>query len=224
MRDDEVLEVHDAGVEWSGKDTGPRAGAGGAGDTGQGRAKDSRSHDPVVRIDGVDLTIGGLPGAWLHRRHLIKYAAPVVVIEVFPDDDGAAEGPLGIVEENANEHLAQLVFTPPLPPLETVPDNATAVGRWTVAIDDHRLTGGTWFAEHDDDGATAGLDVSERWKPPREVPLLIRLVTTVVPVFRKWPTTYRWRATITRDGRREAGWTRTGTAGSDNYRRATGTR
>jgi len=94
------------------------------------------------------------------------------------------------VEENTNEQFSRLAFTPPVPPLQALPDDASAGGRWTIAIDDHRLTGGTWFAEHDDDGATAGLDVSERWKSPPTVPLLIRLVSTVAPVFLKWPTTY----------------------------------
>lgn len=112
------------------------------------------------------------------------------------------------MEKSAGAHTARLEFTAPLPALETVPDRATVRGRWTIMIDGHRLTGGPWFAERDAEGATVGLDVTEPWKPPRNVPLLIRLVTTVVPVFRKWPTTYRWRATNTRDGRREVGWRR----------------
>jgi hypothetical protein len=51
----------------------------------------------------------------------------------------------------------------------------------------------------------------------------MRVVTTVVPVFRRWPTTYRWRAVLGPGGETTGGWTRVGSAGGDDYRRATGT-
>src|SRR5690606_35522123 len=38
----------------------------------------NRGTRPVVRIDGEDVAFGYLPGARLHGRHLIKYAAPLV--------------------------------------------------------------------------------------------------------------------------------------------------
>jgi len=44
---------------------------------------------PMVRIDGEEVSTGRLPGRRLHRRHLIKYAAPVVTILVNPTHDGA---------------------------------------------------------------------------------------------------------------------------------------
>jgi hypothetical protein len=52
----------------------------------------------------------------------------------------------------------------------------------------------------------------------------MRLVTTVVPVFRRWPTTYCWHADVhlgaapTMSSR----WERTAAGGGDAYRRATG--
>lgn len=85
------------------------------------------------------------------------------------------------------------------------------------------MTGGTWLAHRTAGRVDVGLDVTERWQPGR-LPLLIRVVTTVVPVFRRWPPTYRSRATLHQDGSRTAAWTRTGTAGADSYRKATGTR
>lgn len=91
----------------------------------------------------------------------------------------------------------------------------------SVSADGSALTGGQWFAEQCGDQIHAGLDVTERWRP-RNLPLLMRIVTTIVPVFRRWPTTYEWRA-IGRQGEITAGWRRTGTAGADDYRRATGT-
>ena len=49
------------------------------------------------------------------------------------------------------------------------------------------------------------------WRP-RGLPLSLRLVTTVARVFRTWPTTYRWDATIdlaASPPTAHAGWTRT---------------
>jgi hypothetical protein len=83
------------------------------------------------------------------------------------------------------------------------------------------LAGGRWFTDQRADQVHAGLDVTEPWRP-RKLPLLMRVVTTVVPVFRRWPTTYQWRASIGPEGEITAGWRRTSAAGADDYRRATG--
>ena len=91
------------------------------------------------------------------------------------------------------------------------------------------LTGGHWFAEPRDGVVHAGLDVTRRWRP-RGLPLLMRLVTTVVPVFRRWPTTYRWRGVLRPDDAGAPGWSGgwervAGHRGADaaSYRKATGT-
>ena len=190
---------------------------------------------PIVRIEGVDVSTGQLPGMRLHRRHLIKYAAPVVTVELnrVPDDPTSARCPdrqsvvdatgvREVVAEHAG-HRARLVLDPALPDLAELDDGATTSGRWHLEIDRTRLTGGTWSAARTGDDVAAELDVDERWKPGR-LPWLMRLVTTVVPVFRRWPTTYRWRGHLrlgvhpTLSGR----WERTDSERGDGYRRATG--
>ncbi|NLI19899.1 MAG: hypothetical protein GX427_13995, partial [Actinomycetales bacterium] len=73
------------------------------------------------------------------------------------------------------------------------------------------------------DVVTLELDVTERWRPGR-LPALMELVTRVVPVLRRWPTTYRWRGTVTL-GEAPAmvsRWERTGER-DDSYSKATGT-
>ena len=187
-------------------------------------------HPPVLRIGDADLKVGKLPGEGLHRRRLIKYGAPVVSIEVLPDprSDGPADvqppGPAhdGVAEAAAAGVTVRLAFHPPLPDLTALPDGARRDGSWSVSADAGRLTGGRWFVERDGDQVQAGLDVTERWRP-RRLPLLMRVLTTVVPVFRRWPTTYRWRAVLGPGGETTGGWTRVGSAGGDDYRRATGT-
>ncbi|GAB2473874.1 hypothetical protein [Xylanimonas ulmi] len=185
---------------------------------------------PVLRVDGADVTVGKLPGERLHGRHLIKYAAPIVTIEVLPDARPGALPPFsspreGVVETTAAGATARLAFDPPLPDLAALPDGDRQDGSWSITASGQRLTGGRWFAGRDGDHVQAGLDVTEQWRP-RGLPLLMRLVTTVVPLFRRWPTTYRWRASL--DLREPAaseatdGWTRIGDATGDSYRKATG--
>jgi hypothetical protein len=187
-------------------------------------------HPPVLRIGDAGLKVGRLPGEGLHRRRLIKYAAPVASIQVLPDprSDGPAGGqppgpaPDGVAEAAVDGATVRLAFDPPLPDPAALPDGARQDGSWSVSADQGRLTGGRWFAERDHDQVHAGFDVTEHWRP-RRLPLLMRVVTTVVPVFRRWPTTYRWRAVLGPGGETTGGWTRAGSAGGGDYRRATGT-
>lgn len=190
---------------------------------------------PVIRIDGVDAAIGRLPGARLHRRHLIKYAGPVLTLEVNRDHDGplstltsdarpevSTSGRLTALVAEIDGYRARLSLDPGLPAM----DSASArdeTGRWSVAIDDATLTGGTWSTAATPDGTRLELVADQRWRP-RRLPGLMRFVTTVVPVFKRWPTTYAWSCEVPRDP--AAGitstWRRTGTDVAASYRRATG--
>ena len=173
----------------------------------------------VARVDGRDLSLGQLPVQRLWRRRLLKYAAPVEVIEVFPDASAKAVDDFGASD-------VELRFDPPLPDLNDLAAGELRSGVWSMPVTAGCLTGGTWFAQHkpstDGDLIEVGLDVTDRWQPG-PMPLLMQLVTRAIPVFRRWPTTYRYRATLRPDGTCEAAWQRLGRAGADNYRKATGT-
>jgi hypothetical protein len=162
---------------------------------------------PVIRIDGQDAATGKLPGARLLRRHLIKYA-PLVTIEINRAHDGALAtavdghelhlSPSGGVGELVAEHAghrARMVLDPPMTDLAELVDGAQTSGRWHVEIDGTRLTGGTWSASRTSGAVAIEMDADEPWKPVRP-PWPMRLVTTFVPVFRRWPTTYRWQAEL----------------------------
>ena len=197
------------------------------------------AREPVVRIDGADAATGRLPGRRLHRRHLVKVAAPVVTVHVGREHDG----PLADVAQAGGEWTAdglaaltaaeggataRLTFTPPLPDAEALADGsaladgARRTGTWAVEVCGAPITGGTWHAGRTGDVVGLGLDVTQRWRP-RGLPLLMRVVTRAAPVFRRWPTTYRWRATLTvgDEPRLTSAWTRTEDGGADAYRRAT---
>lgn len=182
---------------------------------------------PIIRIDGKPVTIGRLPGARLHRRHLIKYAADLWAVEVNPDHgDHQAEpdhASLVALLPGDRSPRARLTFDPPVPQPGAVPPGPPVRGTWTVGIADvPAITGGTWIAGRTGDTVELTMDVTRRWRP-RRLPLLMRIVTTVAPVFRRWPTTYRWtaRSTPGAEPAVSAGWARTSGQHDASYGRVT---
>jgi hypothetical protein len=193
---------------------------------------------PVVRIDGDQVRTGHLPGAALHRRHLIKYAADIAAVCVNPTEDGPArhvdpDDPDGVtlapdrsgivaVHGSGGGHEAVLALHPPLPDLRTLcrPER----GEWNIAVDGETVTGGTWSALPIRRGVLLILDVTERWVPG-PLPPLMRTVTTLLPMFRRWPTTYRWVGNVHADGEQTtitARWVRKRGSLGQGYRRVTG--
>jgi hypothetical protein len=182
----------------------------------------------VIRIAGHDARIGRLPGAALHGRRLIKYGAPLCAVELNRNHNGSlADGPSPfsdlttlVVEQDG--HSAKFELEPALPHLAAFPDGATADGAWRVEVDGAALTGGRWWANRSGQDVRLGLDVEQTWQP-HDLPALMRVVTRAIPVFRQWPTTYRWRGTVTlgSEPTMTSAWERTTTDGADAYRRAT---
>lgn len=191
---------------------------------------------PTIRIGGREAATGRLPGARLHRRHLIKYAAPLCAVEINRSQDGPVvpvdagqrleltpdrSGITAVTAEQGG-HRARVVLDPAFPDVRALPDGATREGRWQVAVDGVRVTGGVWSAARSGDDVTLGLDETESWRPG-SLPGLMRVVTTVVPVFRRWPTTYRWRASVHLGAApaMTSRWERIASGGAAGYRRWT---
>jgi hypothetical protein len=189
---------------------------------------------PVIRIDGQEVTTGRLPGARLHRRLLVKTAAPVVAVHVNLVRDGAPapaveagrreldpDGRLTAVAAGAGDHEARLRLFPGMPAPSSLADDERCDGRWDVVVDGTVLCAGRWRAARSAGVVTLAMDVDRPWRP-RRLPPLLRVVTTVAPVFRRWPTTYRWRCTVALDeGSPVARWERTVGSRDESYRRAT---
>lgn len=165
---------------------------------------------PVIRIDGRDVAVVRVPAARLHRRHIIKYSASLCTVEIARHHDGpwAEFSPESVAEQTiengktsalsarSGDHHAQMVLEPAFPDVHALRDAEVARGRWYVSIDGSRLTGGRWHAERTGEVVRTGLDVEERWRPGW-LPALMRMVVRMVPAFKRWPTTYRWRAELT---------------------------
>jgi hypothetical protein len=200
-----------------------------------------RRSGPVfdIRIDGRRVTTGRLPGGWLHRRRLVKYTAdPTVVICNRAHDGPAATidlrapadvelGPrstgISALRARSNGHRAQLELAPALPDVARLRPRMTVEGTWRLGVDgDPHVVGGFWTVERRADRVELVLDVVQGWRP-RGLPLLMMAVTRLAPVFRTWPSTYRWSGTITLGDRPNlrSRWERKGGQRDESYQRLT---
>ena len=137
--------------------------------------------------------------------------------------DPAGAGIAGLVARRGAAQTA-LSLHPPLPPLSGLEEGVEHSGSWEAAVDGAAVTGGTWRALRRGERVALVLEVTRRWRPPPGLPLLMRVVTRVVPVFRAWPTTYRWTAEVDlaeEPALMSSRWQRTGADRGDSYRRAT---
>jgi hypothetical protein len=195
-----------------------------------------------IRIDGRSVRTGCLPGGWLHRRRLVKYTAdPAVVIcnqahdgrvaTVDPQAPGEAEldprsNGIAALRARNGGHRARLELAPALPDLARLRPGMTVEGTWQLGIDgDPAVVGGFWTVDRRLDRAELVLAVDQGWRPAG-LPPLMAAVTRLVPVFRSWPTTYRWSGTVTLDERPTVSscWERTGDHRDESYRRLTAPR
>lgn len=88
-----------------------------------------------------------------------------------------------------------LVFSPGLVSLSQLPDGGVALGRWSVSLAGASITGGRYRLARVGDRVEVELDVTEHWEP-QNLPLGMNLLTRLMPMFRAWPASYRWRGTV----------------------------
>jgi hypothetical protein len=72
-----------------------------------------------------------------------------------------------------------------------------SVGTWSIDVDEtSSIVAGRWKTRRwEENSVEIVVDVTTGWRP-QGLPLLMKDVTTVVPVFRHWPKTYRWVAIV----------------------------
>jgi hypothetical protein len=173
---------------------------------------------PRLSIGGEERHIASFPGPeWVHRRRFARYSAEPIIAELNPRHDGPLtdRGTVdGIITLTSGWGVrsATLRFEPTFPNLRSLAPGDEAAGRWTLDVADQpALTGGTWQVERDGDEAQLSMHVTQPWRP-RDLPPSLKMVTTVARVFRQWPTTYRWAATVdlgTEPARMTSAWSRT---------------
>ncbi len=103
-----------------------------------------------------------------------------------------ADGSVTRVGAGPEAGPVEVNFLPAFPNLLDLPDGGRAAGRWSIRIAGAGITGGSYLASREGDQVAVAFDVTEPWRPTG-LPLSMQILTRVVPKFRTWPTTYRWR-------------------------------
>jgi len=97
-----------------------------------------------------------------------------------------------------NRHTVTMVFSPSFPNLEAF-TGRSAEGVFEIA--GHESAGvvrGEYTVENNDGRIRVELNPSGGWIP-NEKKFSVRFLYRVVPMFRNWPTTYRWTARLNKD-------------------------
>ena len=170
----------------------------------------ARIGDRTLRPASLPILLDG------HRVWFVRHAAdpvigtlnrqtkqPVVIELPVPgeiDVDGMSvvvDGHGSVTRISAGKEFrrVEMDFEPGFPNLLEVTVGVSALGRWSFRLAGVPITGGSYGVSRSGDRAAVALDVTEPWKPSG-LPLSMRILTRVVPKFRMWPTTYRWRGVV----------------------------
>jgi hypothetical protein len=166
-----------------------------------------RSARLEVSVDGVRRTPAGIPiPIDLRRVHLARFAGRTTVVFANRRAAGPARAPgdatarlddSGALVELVAElgaHRAAWRFVPPVRPLVTLGRPTT--GAWTIGVADQQpLIEGRYTLTPGANRTRIELTVDHGWRPQALKPSL-RALTRMMPVFRRWPTTYRWEGTM----------------------------
>jgi hypothetical protein len=193
-----------------------------------------RDTEVEVRVDERVRTVPRLPLPIGGRRCLMaRYDPDVLVCQLNADDvdlptrvavqeDGPAALPgAEVVETDGGHRLAALrvgrgghtcavVLDPPLPDLRSLPSAARQRGALLLQADDINELQARYELTRVDDRVELVIDGFGPWRTRLRRPLLAVLFR--LPLFRRWPTTYRFEATLdlaaTRERGLTSGWTR----------------
>ena len=171
-----------------------------------------------VRVDGQARTVPRLPLPVGGRRCLMaRYDPDALVCQVNPD---RARGPIRVVAHvsgrsrapdvdvvavgdeygvaairvGRGDHSTAAVLDPPLPDLRSIPDPGRRRGAISLQADGTVELRGHYELTRRDGRADLVIEGVGPWRTRLRRPLLAVLFR--LPIFRRWPTTYRWQATV----------------------------
>jgi hypothetical protein len=178
----------------------------------------ARDSQVVVRVDGQERTIAHLPLPVGGRRCLMaRYDPDVRVCQVNPSwVTGLPRVPVGPIGEpgqdgfdiievdrapalarvrvSRGDHTCAALMDPPLPDPGRLPPSARRQGTIRLQADDTTELRGRYELVRTEDRVDLVIDRFGPWRTRQRRPLLAVLFR--LPVFRRWPTTYRWHARL----------------------------
>jgi hypothetical protein len=177
-----------------------------------------RGTEVEVRVDGRSRTVPRLPLPIGGRRCLMaRYDPDVLVCQLNPDHldvpvrapARAGPGPhvpgvdvvetpdgygIAAVSVGRGDHTCAALLDPPLPDLRALPAAARRSGSILLQADHRTELRGRYELTRAADHVDLVLEGFGPWRTRSRRPLLGVLFR--LPVFRRWPTTYRWQATL----------------------------
>jgi len=170
-------------------------------------AVDGRAHRP----DSIPMLLDGA------RVHFLRYAAEPFLVNWNPAHDGdmtarplasdaseMVDGPLtyhlawrdGQPEIAAlalgdGRHALRAVFDPPFPHAVALADGAAAAGTFAITTDGAGSVSGRYSLAHAAGAVEIVLHPVGGWQPAVKR-WSVRLIFGLVPLFKRWPMTYRW--------------------------------
>ena len=171
-----------------------------------------------VRVDGKARNVPRIPLPIGGRRCLMaRYDPDVLVCQFNPDsvrvaprvpvraDHAPGDADIDIVEVEGRSALAAIrvargghtcavVLDPPLPDLRSLPVHTRRSGAVLLQADGTTELQARYELRRAEDGVEVVIEGFGPWRTRLRRPLLALLFR--LPVFRRWPTTYRWEATV----------------------------
>ncbi len=153
-----------------------------------------------IRYSGDPFIVG-----WNHNRSgILRPLTPRGAGE-FKDGDGIyhlaeKNGHLEIegLSGSNGRHAVAFAFTPALPDLVCLRAGFRGRGEFSIKIDQrHNVAGGDYHVSRTGQEIEVRLELTKGWHPV-ERDLLLRTIFTFVPLFKRWPKTYRWLAKLER--------------------------
>jgi hypothetical protein len=187
-----------------------------------------RRTEVALRVDGQRRTIRRLPLPIGGRRCLMaRYDLDVLVCQLNPDRsdpprtpvdgtgaplgggldlvDGDGGPSLAGVQVRQGAHSCAVRLDPPVPDLRRLPPSARLHGTVELRADGATELQGRYELERTGERVTLVIDRFGPWRSRQRRPLLAALFH--LPLFRRWPSTYRWQATLDLAAAPGCGWT-----------------
>ncbi|NJD54024.1 MAG: hypothetical protein FIB07_14290 [Candidatus Methanoperedens sp.] len=118
-------------------------------------------------------------------------SADVEGMTVVADGDGSVTR----ISVGQEPQKVEVGFSPSFPNIHEIPYRGSVAGKWTIHIAGVKITGGSFSASRTGNRVAVELDVIGHWKPSG-LPLSMEIFTRLMPMFRTWPATYRWRGIV----------------------------
>jgi hypothetical protein len=178
----------------------------------------ARGTEVAVRVDGKPRSVPRLPLPVGGRRCLMaRYDPDVLVCHVNPDRvrvptrvparvTGGARAPgvdvvevgggygIAAVRVARGDHSCAALLDPPLPDLRLLPAHTRRCGAFLLQAGHTTELRGRYELTRADDRVALVIDGLGPWRTRLRRPLLALLFR--LPIFRRWPTTYRWQAAV----------------------------